>query len=237
VEIGPPLAETLVTETWDRGIGPEWVPFGEPRPEVVRDGGAGALWNHGDSSFESGVYSRRALNGAGGLGIEASISNRLTTVQWQTQTVALDTRLDGARLAAWDHRTGAWPGQTTADGVCSFAYPDGEGARGVGRYGLAAGLTSGSVAAPPDMSAGGWHTLRVQLFADGRCGFAVDGVPVWISPEPVPRGTPFRLLLQGRSHGTRVLVGPVEAWTGVREDIDWRLLGEGRREKNAPVRR
>jgi hypothetical protein len=189
---------------------------------VVRDAGTAALWNHGDSSFESGVYSRRALDAAGGLGIEARVSNRLTAVQWQTQAVALDGRLDSARLAAWDHRTGGWPGQSDADGVCTITYPDGEGAGGVRRYGMAAGLAAASVWAPPDMAAGGWHTLRVQLFPDGRCGFAVDGVPVWISLEPVLLDAPFRILLQGRSHGTRVLVGPVEAWTGVRGDIDWR---------------
>jgi len=86
------------------------------------------------------------------------------------------------------------------------------------------------------MPTGGWHRLRVQLFPDGRCGFAVDGVPVWIAPEPVLLDAPLRILLQGRSHGTRMLVGPVALWTGVKGDIDWRLLGEGRGERDAPVR-
>ena len=31
-----------------------------------------------------------------------------------------------------------------------------------------------------------------------------------------------RVLLEGMSHQTRVLVGEVEVWTGVREDVDWR---------------
>jgi hypothetical protein len=225
IEIGAPRSETVAEEDWASGIGPDWAPFGEPRPEVVRDGGVAALWNHGDSSFESGVYSRRAFAGAEGLGVEARVSARLTAVQWQTQTVSLESRLDSTRLAGWDHRNGAWPGQTeTGNRVCTAGLPADEGARGMGRFGFAAGAAAHAMVAPADMPTGGWQRLRVQLFPDGRCGFAVDGVPVWVSPEPILLDAPFRILLQGRSHGTRILVGPVEAWAGVKGDIDWREM-------------
>lgn len=228
IEIGVPRPEILVEEHWETGIGPVWVPFGEPRPAVVRAGTIAALWNHGDSSFESGVYSRRSFAGAGGLGVEARVAGRLTAVQWQAQAVGLDSRLDSTRLAGWDHRNGAWPGQTeTASRVCTAGLPADEGARGMGRIGFAAGTASQSVAAPADMLTGGWHRVRVQLFPDGRCGFAVDGVPVWISPEPVLLDAPFRILLQGRSHGTRMLVGPLEVWQGVKGDVDWRTARVG----------
>ena len=93
------------------------------------------------------------------------------------------------------------------------------------RIGMVAGARQRSVQAPADLPAGGWHTLRLQLFPDGRCGFAVDGTPVWVSPDPLPLDVPFRFLLHGRSHGTRMLVGPVEVWTGVKDDIDWRVAG------------
>jgi hypothetical protein len=227
IEVGEANAEMIIEEDWTGGIGPAWVPFGEPRPAVVREAGASALWNHGDSSFESGVYSRRAMTLGRGLGIEARVSAPLTAFQWQTQAIRLERRTDGPRLAAWDHRTGGPPGYAEASLVCAASFPGGEGSIARQRIGLAAGDRSRLIDAPPDMPAGRWHRVRIQLFSDGRCGFAVDGVPVWVSPDPLPLDAPFHVALFGRSHGTRVLVGRVEAWTGVRGDIDWRTARVG----------
>ena len=33
---------------------------------------------------------------------------------------------------------------------------------------------------------GAWWTLRLQILPDGRCGVAIDGRVVWISPERLP---------------------------------------------------
>jgi hypothetical protein len=227
LEIGPAQAQSTIAETWEGGIGPDWVAFGEPRPEVVREGGTAALWNHGDSSFESGVYSRRGVTGARGLGVETLVSAPLTAVQWQVQAIRLESRTDSTRFAAWDHRTGGPPGYTEASLNCGVSFPGGEGGPATKRMGLNAGERSRLIDAPSDMPAGRWHRVRVQLFPDGRCGFAVDGVPVWLSPDPVPLNVPFHVWLHGRSHGTRVLVGPVDVWQGVKGDIDWRTARAG----------
>jgi hypothetical protein len=65
----------------------------------------------------------------------------------------------------------------------------------------------------------------------------VDGVPVWVSPEPILLDAPFRVLLQGRSHGTRILVGRVEVWRGVRGDIDWREMRSREQGAGSTLRR
>jgi hypothetical protein len=63
----------------------------------------------------------------------------------------------------------------------------------------------------------------VQVFPDGRCGFAFDGTPLWVSP-PVYFDTTARVLLEGNSQETRVLVGPLRGATGVAPHVDWGRL-------------
>jgi hypothetical protein len=65
----------------------------------------------------------------------------------------------------------------------------------------------------------------VQILADGRCGVAIDGRAAWISRGTVPLERPFRVLLEGKSYHTKVLVGKVEVWTGVRGDVEWKAVG------------
>lgn len=71
---------------------------------------------------------------------------------------------------------------------------------------------------------GAWHRAQMQIFPDGTCGVALDGHAVWRSLTPQPLDHPFRVLLQGMSFHTKVLVGPVEVWQGVRNDVDWSAL-------------
>ncbi|MBK6845445.1 MAG: hypothetical protein IPG88_24645 [Gemmatimonadetes bacterium] len=80
---------------------------------------------------------------------------------------------------------------------------------GVGRR-LAVGGDAAS------MRTGRWWTLRVQLLPDGRCGVALNGRVLWISPEPIALDRPFRLHLGDESAGTSLLHGPLEVWRGVR---------------------
>ena len=75
-----------------------------------------------------------------------------------------------------------------------------------------------------DMQSGGWQRARLQLFPDGTCRVAVNGIPVAHPTRRVSLERPFRVLLSGHSYQTRMLHGPLEVWTGVKGDIDWRVL-------------
>jgi len=222
--IGRPSYTALLSESWRGDLFADWIPFGEPRPIIVNAGTIGSLWNRGDSSFRSGVYSRRVFSAAAGLGVEVTLTAPLTAVQWQEQEIRLDPTLDSAALAAWDHRTGAItkrPGDRM--GSCVALFPDGEGPIVESRLWVARIDTeSRQVPVPEDLRTGAPHRLRVQILADGRCGVAVDGRAVWVSRGSVPLDRPFNVVLEGKSHGTRVLVGDVEVWRGVRADVDWR---------------
>ena len=187
--------------------------------------GSRALWNRGDSSFPSGVYSRRAWSARGGVGAEITASVPLNAIQWQTQTLSLDAGLDSAALARWDHRVGALdPVAAPARHEMLRALPCGEGPISRRAIGVSQGPESKLIEPPADMRIGAPHRLRVQILADGRCGVAVDGRAVWISRGSVPLERPFRVVLEGKSHRTRILVGDVEVWQGVRADVDWRAV-------------
>jgi DNA-binding SARP family transcriptional activator len=220
--IGRVSDSIVLDESWRGRIEDEWVPFGDPRPRTVDLArGARAFWNNGDSSYKSGVYSKRAWSATGALGAEATFMVKLSTIQWQTQTMSLDASLDSAALAQWDHRTGALDERRTlADARCSVEFPNQQGPPDSARIGVST-VEGDQFAAPRDMRLGNPHRLRVQILPDGRCGVALDGRAMFISRGSVSLDRPFRLVLQGMSHDTRVLVGGVEVWQGVRGDVDW----------------
>jgi hypothetical protein len=73
------------------------------------------------------------------------------------------------------------------------------------------------------MLSGEWYTLDIQLFPDGRCGVAVDGSVVGITP-PAMRGLDSVYVgILGNSVGTRMLVGRLEIDQGIRPGIDWAI--------------
>jgi hypothetical protein len=63
--------------------------------------------------------------------------------------------------------------------------------------------------------------VRLQLFPDGRCGVAVNGVARLIHDRQVPMGDSAVLIISAYSHRTRILVGSLDVWTGVRGGVDW----------------
>ena len=91
---------------------------------------------------------------------------------------------------------------------------------------LSLGTGEGTVLrrAPSSARLGRWYTVRVQVFPDGRCGLAIDGNPVDVVEGPVPLDRRYRLDISGKSVGTRILVGPVEVWQGVKGGVDWLSL-------------
>jgi hypothetical protein len=76
----------------------------------------------------------------------------------------------------------------------------------------------------PALTDGSWHTYRLQLFRDGRCGVAIDGRVVRISRQGIALDQPLRMYLDGQSVGTTVRVGPLEVWRGERLDVPWFVM-------------
>jgi hypothetical protein len=132
------------------------------------------------------------------------------------------TNLDSAGLAAWKSENGRLPtiAGLTSEG-CGFLSPGGEGAASRDSLTVTAGSATRSFLAPRGFNGGGWHTVRVQLFPDGRCGVALDGKPLAIFDQALPLDRRYWMDLSGQSVGTRMLVGPIEVWKGVRDGVDW----------------
>jgi DNA-binding SARP family transcriptional activator len=229
VRVAPARDTFLFREEWQQGIEARWQPFGEPRP-YLRITPTGAWFiNAGEGSYSSGAYSRARWEAGGGLGVEARVSVPLTRGQGQSLQVAWVGGLDSGALQHWDHLGGALPlNEVNQHRYCAAAYPAGEGPAGKVRFGFAAGPWGRSLPVDSSLGDGREFRLRVQLFPDGRCGLAVDGRPLLISPNALPQDYPYALLLGMASYRTEVRHGPIEVWRGVRNDVQWALLdGEG----------
>jgi hypothetical protein len=222
ITVGPAETETRLVEDWRNGISRTWVPFGDPRPFVAPTDRGPALAPNGDSTFHSGVYLRRGLPMRDGLGVEVDISTPLTSLVWQNLNVAL-WAASGAQLSAWDLEQGNLHVSGQEWRECRALYPASESEPGQRTLGLWAGIGR-TVPVPAGLATGRWTRLRLQVFPDGRCGVAIDGVAGGI----VNRGTLFGdsaiLVISSYSHRTRILVGPLEVWTGVRRDVDWDVV-------------
>jgi hypothetical protein len=228
IAVSQPRFARVLTEAWRDSIGHQWRPYGTPRPSLTRGpGNVPSFINNGDGIFVSGAHSRGVFNAASGFGIEASFSSPVTLNHWQLLTVELRSERDSTALATWDHDTGG-PSSEIAGGPglsCAEAIPWGEGPRWARTIGVGVPGESAPLRTPPNLVTGRWYRVRLQLFADGRCGIALDGQPVWVSSSTIPIQFPIRIYLHGNSIGTRMLVGPLEVWEGVRGDVDWRRVG------------
>ena len=80
------------------------------------------------------------------------------------------------------------------------------------------------VEAPPMFRGGSWFHVRLQIFPDGRCGVAVNGVPVGMSAGRAITDSSVRVLTFGNSAETKALVGPITLRAGVLPDVDWTRL-------------
>ena len=79
----------------------------------------------------------------------------------------------------------------------------------------------------PQMIGGAPYEVAIQVFPDGTCGFAVDGVPVARTEETIALDRPFRVVASGNSVRTRILVGPLRIWQGINPEYDWAVLDVG----------
>jgi hypothetical protein len=94
----------------------------------------------------------------------------------------------------------------------------------VDRIAISAAENEWHESAHPRMRTGQWWRVRLQVFLDGSCGIALDGVPVWRSTPRMSLQNPFRLWLSGHAVGTEPMFGRVQVWTGVRPDVNWAAL-------------
>jgi hypothetical protein len=212
----------VLSETWDGLDSTRWLDFGDPTP-VAR---GGTLRPNGDFHLISGVMTWETIDARAGIGFEVRARIPVTEPQWQSMTALLTPFAPTDALRAWSGRRQGTEipsyRAVAAARQCGVAVPRGEGGDGMRRGQLVAGTANEPIKTlDPRVSDGSWHTFRVQLFRDGRCGLAIDGRVVRISRERVPLDQPFRVYLAGQTVGTDVRVGPLEVWRGERLDVPW----------------
>jgi len=210
-------ATPILEETWRDSINARWVPFGDPKPEIV----AGprrrtAFWNHGDGHFASGAYSRSDFGVSQGLAIDAELSTPVVGPRQQDVRLTLARFENEAAINRWDHRTGQAPQLSE---FCSLQYAAGGGDAPWNRKLYSFG--GRTFTATSAMTTGSWYAVRVQIFPDGRCGLAIDGKAIVLANDRVDVEGRYRLLLWGNSLGNLMLVGAVKVWQGVPGDLDW----------------
>ncbi len=227
LQVAPPLPSVaLLDEQWDDDVATRWQLYGYPRPQIVEAAGQRVFWNNGDGSYESGAFTLHDYGVRAGLGMETRISAPLDSGQWQQAMLRLTSVIDTAYVRRWNDRTG-WlvPSRLAAgSGDCTFSYPyrniqaSGDSAT------LAIGQGSQAIAPTPHFGNGTWFSVRLQVFPDGRCGVAINGRPIAIGRDRVDLTRRYRIVVSGNSAWTRILVGRLQVWQGVKSDVDWTRL-------------
>ncbi len=222
--VSPAGSQTMVRELWDASWMNRWRLFGEPRPRMVETSIGPALLPNGDGSYPSGAYLPLVIPSASGAGVEAMVSMPITRSQWQTLGLSLYPADGLARVRQWDHITGDVISAT--GNTCWSAFPGDEGGRATELAAYGGRGDDGTFLAPPGLYSGRWHRIRLQLLPDGRCALAIDGRPVGARrgrTPPSPSGVYVHIVGNSRFDG-RLVVGPLEAWSGVRGGVDWTLV-------------
>ena len=219
VQIGSATSRLVLSEDWRRAVDSAWVTFGTPGPIVVDTDSGSYLAPNGDSTYLSGVFLRRLLPVHEGIGVEYLASVPVNNYQWQILAVMI-VSTQAANIEGWDLVQGNLRMANSRWRSCEAAYPWSGGSSGRDQLELAAG-TARRVAVPEGSGNGKPFRVRLQLFPDGRCGVALNGVARLIHDRQVPMGDSAVLIISSYSHRTRILVGPLEVWTGVRGGVDW----------------
>lgn len=218
----------LADEHWTGDIASRWKFYGEPLPTIVDDGrdgrGGRAFLNNGDGVFYSGAYGAAAYHASDGIALDIDISTPVTRNQWQVISVSLDGDGAYADVGHWDHKTGYLPMRTTSEASCVFVYPQGEGPKARLRSNFANPLPKTVAGRPLELWSGAWHRLRVQLLPDGRCAAAIDGERVSVTGSSTALPATARVMLQGNSVGTRMLMGHLRVFSGVPPGVDWNTV-------------
>lgn len=232
VRIGPPrFGADVLVEQWDSLSAQRWTAYGVPavRPVVSGDGRR-ALLMDGDGHLSSGLFLSESIDARAGIGVEVQLQAPVTSTHWQALSLALVAIATDAELAFWGADAGTERGEgqpkTWEDDAysraCRLSLPRNEGGGNHEQVAFsAAGHPDRIKRLPMTLVDGAWHTVRLQIFADGRCGLAVDGAVITISERALPLDKPFRIDLLGQSVGARMLFGPLTLWQGERLDLPW----------------
>lgn len=228
LRIAPPTFSTSVLEeSWASLDSTRWLDFGDPPPTV--DGGS--LLPNGDAHLMSGVVSWQSTPPDEGIGLEVRAQIPVDAPQWQVLTVAFTPFASTEAMRTWEGRRGGVEmleqrGPTAAR-WCGFNFPRAEGGDAMRHGNLTVGTNHEALKANvTEVSDGAWHTFRLQVFRDGRCGLAIDGRVIHVSRGHVPVDRPLRVTIYGQSVGTTVRVGRLAVWRGERLDVPW-FAGDG----------
>ena len=200
----------LLTEEWSGGWERRWERWGQPLPRLTSGdpGSSPALLVNGDEEYHSGVYSITRFNASAGIALDVRVSTPLTRSKWQAIKVGFGA-IRGVSL-----------GGVIADWGCHFSYPSTEGWQGLTEVSTSGGI----VPVDTSLASGRWYTVRVQLFPDGTCGFAIDSRPISRSVSPRSHRDSAAISLEGQTVGSPLLIGPLKVWSGVPTDVDWGKL-------------
>jgi len=216
-------AVVRLDETWSASWLDRWMRFGKPLPVVVEAStGRRAFFNNGEGRFSSSALSRPTFDGRHGLAVELEVSTPVTRAQWQIFGVGIRQDVDTLPFS-FNAGANAVPDFRVRSFVCDFGYPE-ESRTGSGEGSMTFSTSRRGIllhVPTDDWLSGNWHTVRVQILPDGRCGLALDGRVVGILPATVRPGAEMRILLGGNSVDTRMLVGRVRVLEGVLRDVDW----------------
>ena len=138
----------------------------------------------------------------------------------QELTVFISPWLDSIAVEQWDHITGGRPGRGY-DFHCSIEHPN---SFQVFEPSFYTRLGSDPISVDqisPHPGNGSWYRVRLQIFPDGTCGIAHNGIAIARSPVAFRLDLPYRIVLEAKSVDTEMLVGPVEVWTGIKPGVDW----------------
>ncbi len=215
-----PTERIIVADRFTEPIEARWFKLGVPSPYTVRDFNGTVLRLNGDEVLQSGVVSRRAIHAQNGAGLRVRFRAPIVRPVWQSLHLALDATASDSQLQ-WlsDHPDEALPASWSwrVTRGCSMDMPRGEGTKFRNILGLnAGGRTVATAQVPPAFGDGAVHEAIIQLNADGRCSFTLDGVLLGTSDHAIPLDRPHRALLLGQSVGTIVEILEVELWQGLR---------------------
>jgi len=208
-------------ETWDTTWTSRWFTFGRPRPRVVERDGERHFHNSGDGKYLSGATSLDSIPTARGVAVETRVSLRLTRHQWQVVRVGLGPARDLSRISADERETGLIWQAVDPMPSCTFGLPGGEGPVATRTISLIANREAEQVPLPSGADQGAWIAIRLQLFPDGSCGFAINGVPVHRTRAGTLSTPRVQLEVYGSARDTDALVGKVSTYEGVPAGIDW----------------
>jgi hypothetical protein len=166
----------------------------------------------GDGVFDSGLVLKVGFTALRGLGVEFTVSTRISRPKWQT-----------LRLGLAGSPTVVQSGVSSRM-ACGLRLPTGEGETRLKEYSVGANGEVHVGQPSPHMVSGAWYRVRMQIFPDGTCGFALDERPIWRSTKAQDPTLRYHPYIHGQTVGTRILVRSVEMWQGVKTDLDWASL-------------